>query len=194
MKFSRVFVALLIVLGLASLAARFLLVDDPQKADAIVILAGETRLRPALGLELLRQGMAPHLFLDVVVFDEIYNQPLTSLADGYLHSVPQGSLPPKSDAAVCPIRGFSTKAEAGDVRKCLQQVGAHKVLLVTSDAHTRRALLIFRHELPEYEFSIAAARNPEQFGFNWWMHREWAKSTVDEWTKLLWFEGVDRWR
>jgi hypothetical protein len=25
-------------------------------------------------------------------------------------------------------------------------------------------LLIFRHRLPQYEFSIAAARNPAQFG------------------------------
>jgi uncharacterized SAM-binding protein YcdF (DUF218 family) len=41
---------------------------------------------------------------------------------------------------VCPIFGFSTKAEAEDVSRCLQPVGAHRVLIVTSEFHTRRSL------------------------------------------------------
>ena len=49
---------------LASQAARFLVVDDPEKSDAIVVLAGETNVRPARALELLRQGVAPHVFLN----------------------------------------------------------------------------------------------------------------------------------
>jgi hypothetical protein len=38
-------------------AARFLVVDAPEKSDAIVVLAGETKVRPARALELLRQGV-----------------------------------------------------------------------------------------------------------------------------------------
>ncbi len=85
-------------------------------------------------------------------------------------------------------------AESEDVRRCLQPLGAHRVLIVTSEFHTRRALMIFRERLPEYKFSVAAARNPAQFGDTWWTNREWAKTTFDEWTKLVWFEMVDRWR
>ena len=44
------------------------------------------------------------------------------------------------------------------------------------------------------ENSAGAARNPTQFGEAWWTNREWAKTTFDEWTKILWFEAVDRWR
>ena len=62
MRLIRILVILLSILGLASQAARFLLVDDPQKSDAIVVLAGDTHIRPDRGLELLRQGMAPRLF------------------------------------------------------------------------------------------------------------------------------------
>jgi hypothetical protein len=189
MKFLRVFVVLLIVLGVASQAARFLLVDAPQKSDAIVVLAGDTRVRPARGLELLSQGIAPHMFLDVETHDDVFGQRLTDLAATYLRAQPQ------ADAlSVCPITGFSTNAETEDVRRCLETVRAHRVLIVTSDYHTRRALAIFRHRLPTYQFTIAAAHDPAHFGMAWWTNREWAKATFDEWTKLIWFEAVDRWR
>jgi uncharacterized SAM-binding protein YcdF (DUF218 family) len=67
-------------------------------------------------------------------------------------------------------------------------------LIVTSEFHTRRALMIARHRLPQYEIHVAAARNPLEFGEAWWTKREWAKTTFDEWTKLIWFEMVDRWQ
>ena len=189
MRFSRVLVLLLIVVALASQAARFLVVDDPQKSDAIVALAGDTNLRPARALALLRQAMAPHVFLDVEAGDQIYDQRLVDLAQRYAASLPEGNR-----VSVCPITGFSTNAESDDVNRCLQSAGAQTVLIVTSDFHTRRALMIFRHRWPQYRFSVAAAHDPAQFGNAWWSHREWAKVTLDECMKLVWWEAVDRWR
>ena len=179
----------MIVVALASQAARFLVVDDPQKSDAIVVLAGDTNARPAHALALLRQGMAQRAFLDVEVRDQIFDQRLTDLAQKYAASLPEAN-----QISVCPITGLSTAAESDDVNRCLQSAGVHKVLIVTSEFHTRRALTIFRHRLPNYQFSVAAARNPSQFGIAWWTHREWAKVTLDEWMKLAWWETVDRWR
>lgn len=194
MRFSRrhvvpFLVVVFIVAAFASQAARFLVLDEPQKSDAIVVLAGETSLRPARALELLRQGMAPRIFLDAETRDVIYDQRLTDLAQKYVNSLPEANR-----VSVCPIAGFSTFAEADDVSRCLQPLGAHRVLIVTSDFHTRRALAIFRYRLPQYQFSVAAARGPGSFGDAWWTNREWAKITLDEWMKTLWFEGVDRWR
>ncbi len=63
--------------------------------------------------------------------------------------------------------------------------------MVTSDYHTRRALSIFRHELPQYQFSVAAAHDPQQFGISWWKHRQWAKLNFDEWIRAVWWYGVD---
>jgi len=103
-------------------------------------------------------------------------------------------LPEANRVSVCPIAGFSTIAEADDVSRCLHPLGAHRVLIVTSEFHTRRALLIFRHRLPQYQFSVAAARGSGSFGDAWWTNREWAKTTLDEWLKMLWWEAVDRWR
>jgi len=182
-------VVVFIVAAFASQAARFLVLDEPQKSDAIVVLAGETSLRPARALELLRQGMAPRVFLDAETRDVVYDQRLPDLAQKYVNSLPE-----TNRVSICPIAGFSTFAEADDVSRCLQPLGAHRVLIVTSDFHTRRALAIFRHRLPQYQFSVAAARGPGSFGDTWWTNREWAKITLDEWMKTLWFAAVDRWR
>ena len=192
MRFFRLVIVLFLVaifVLLASQAARFLVVDEPEKSDAIVVLAGETNVRPARALDLLRQGMAPHVFLDAETRDVIYNQRLVEIAQKYVNDLAEANR-----VSVCPITGYSTIAEADDVSRCLQPLGPHRVLIVTSEYHTRRALMIFRHRLPQYKFSAAAARNPAQFGEAWWTTREWAKVTFDEWAKMLWWEAVDRWR
>jgi DUF218 domain len=192
MRFFRLLIVLfpvVIFAALASQAARFLVVDEPEKSDAIVVLAGETNVRPARALELLRQGVAPRVFMDAETRDRIYDQQLTEIAQKYVNGLGEANR-----VSVCPIVGFSTNAEADDVSRCLQSLGAHRVLIVTSDYHTRRALMIFRHRLPQYQFNAVAACNPAQFGEAWWTNREWAKVTLDEWLKILWWEAVDRWR
>jgi len=189
MRFLRFLLILVTLVVLGSQAARFLVVDQPEKSDAIVALAGETNVRPARALELLRQGIAPRVFLDAETRDLIYDQRLSDIAQRYA-----GNLGEANQVLVCPIAGFSTNAEVDDVSRCLQSLRAHRVLIVTSDYHTRRALTIFRHRLPQYQFSVAAARDPARFGNAWWTNREWAKVTLDECLKLLWWEVVDRWR
>src|SRR6202162_2562159 len=192
MRFFRLVIVLFLVaifVLLASQAARFLVVDEPEKSDAIVVLAGETNVRPARALDLLRQGVAPHVFLDAETRDVIYNQRLVEIAQKYVNDLAEATR-----VSVCPITGYSTIAEADDASRCLQPLGAHRVLMLTCEYHTRRALMIFRHRLPQYKFSAAAARHPAQFGEAWWTTREWAKVTFDEWAKMLWWEAVDRWR
>src|SRR5258707_14692334 len=106
----RVALVLLIVLVvLASQAGRFLVVDAPQPSDVIVVLAGETSVRPARAVELLRQGMAPRAFFNVQAYDVLYDQSLTELAERYIKSLPE-----KDKVTVCPVTGFSTYAESDD--------------------------------------------------------------------------------
>lgn len=192
MGFLRLLTVLFVIFVLAALAsqaARLLVVDEPEKSDAIVVLAGETNVRPARALELLRQGVTAHVFLDVESRDVVYDQQLTEIAQKYVNGLGEANR-----ISVCPIAGFSTKTEADDASRCLHSLGAHRVLIVTSEFHTRRALTIFRHRLPQFQFNVAAARNPAEFGEAWWTNREWAKTTFDEWAKTLWWEAVDRWR
>ena len=157
-----VVVFILLLVPLASRAARFLVVDEPEKSDAIVVLAGETNARPEHAVELLRQGVAPHVFLDAESGELIYDQLLTEIVQRYVIGLGEANR-----VSACPIVSYSTFAEVDDVSRCLQPLAPHRVLIVTSDYHTRRALMIFRHRLPQYQFSVASARNPLQFGEAW---------------------------
>jgi uncharacterized SAM-binding protein YcdF (DUF218 family) len=179
----------LLVLVLLTCSGQFLVINQPQKSDAIVVLAGETERRPVQGLELLSQGLAPRLILDVPVDTRIYEWDQLELAQKYVQRLPQAAA-----ISVCPIHARSTKGEAQDVSRCLNQIGAHRVLLVTSDFHTRRSLSTFKRMLPQYDFSVAAAFDEREFGVKWWRKRQWAKVNFDEWLRLMWWELAERWR
>src|SRR5579863_1209872 len=180
---------LAVFLGLlGARAATFLVVDAPRPADVIVVLAGETDRRPARALELLEQGYAHRVLIDVPAEARIYTFTQLELAQKYVQGLPQAAA-----VGVCPIEGLSTKAETHDVEKCLGRENSTNVLIVTSDFHTRRALSIFRQQLPGRKFSVAASHDSAQFGTRWWTHRQWAKTLVDEWLRLLWWSVVDRW-
>ncbi|MGH9642987.1 MAG: YdcF family protein, partial [Terriglobales bacterium] len=189
MRFLRIVLILALVAVVpGSLAARFLVVDNGEKSDVVVVLAGDTIVRPERGLQLLRQGLAPRLFFDAET-GRIFDSHLTDIAQKYIEEQPDAS-----KLAVCGIAGHSTDAETLDVERCIAPLHPHRVLIVTSDYHTRRALSTFSHRLPQYQWSIAAAHDPAHFGLAWWTNREWAKTTFEEWLKLIWWETIDRWR
>jgi DUF218 domain len=175
-------------LTFAAKAGSYLLLDAPRPSDAIVVLAGETDQRPQRALQLLAQGYGRRIVLDVPTNSKLYDVTQIELAERYINALPQAA-----SISICPINGLSTKDESKDVDRCLKREGARSALIVTSDFHTRRALSIFSRELPGYEFSVAAARNEQAFGMRWWTHREWAKTCVDEWLRLLWWKFVDQW-
>jgi len=172
-------------------AGRILVVRDVRKADAILVLNGETDRRPALALELLRLGDAPRVLLDAADNARVYRWTVAEIAEQYVHSLPPGI---SGSVSVCGMSALSTVQEAMQARRCLDAVGARSVLVVTSEYHTRRALSIFRHAFPDRSIGVAGAVEPDWFGVRWWQHRQWAKVTLEEWTRLIWWECVDRWR
>ena len=188
MRTIRLVILVLLLLWIVSRSGMFLVIDEPQKADAILVLAGETDRRPARALALLTQGYAPRLVLDVPADAKVYDSTYLQIAERWASGQPQSQ-----SISVCPIQGLSTKSESTEAAACLRKFGAHSVLLVTSEFHTRRALSVFRKEQPDFAFQVAAAYDPTQFGERWWQHRQWAKTNLDEWLRLLWWESVDRW-
>ena len=84
--------------------------------------------------------------------------------------------PEAASVRVCPIFGLSNRDESHDVAKCLAEVEGSRILIVTSDFHTRRPLGAFRYEVHVKTFSIAAAHDDKQCGTRWWMHRQRAKT------------------
>jgi uncharacterized SAM-binding protein YcdF (DUF218 family) len=183
-------IVLLFALFLSS-AGRLLVVDQPQPSDAVVVLAGGRDNRYDKGLEMLGKGYGKVLFFDARTDVVQFGRTPFNMGQEFIHNT-AGALLDKTK--MCPIRGDSTYEEAEHIAACLRSTGAHRVLLVTSEYHTRRSFQIVRSRLPQYQWSVAAAYNPYDFGVNWWQHREWAKTTLLEWVKLIWWELVDRWR
>ena len=172
----------------ATYAGKMLVVDAPQTSDVILVLAGETDRRPAHALQLLDQGYGRVLVMDVPAAARIYQFTQAQLAQNYVQSLPEAA-----SIRICPIKGLSTREEAHDAEKCLQAVDGNRILIVTSDFHTRRSLSIFRHEIHGKSFSVAAARDEREFGIRWWTHRQWAKTFVDEWLRMAWWSAIERW-
>lgn len=170
-------------------AGKLLVVDDPKPSDVIVVLAGETEHRPFHALELLQQGYGRRVLIDVPAKEVIYDTPEIEIAERYVQNLRQAS-----GFGICPVVGLSTRDESHDVERCLAHETGSRILLVTSSFHTRRALSTFRHELRGKVFSVAAARDDTQFGTHWWARRQWAKTCVDEWLRLLWWNVVERWQ
>jgi len=177
-----------LVTGFALNAGRMLVIDQPRTSDVILVLAGETEHRPARALQLLGEGYTRKIVLDVPAEGQVYEFSLLQLAARYVENLPQ-----KASISMCPIEGLSTKDEVREAEQCLAREGAKSVLIVTSDFHTRRALHIFQKEIPGISFSVAAVQDSTQFGTRWWAHRQWAKTLLDEWLRLIWWQCVDRW-
>ncbi len=169
-------------------AGRLLVVDDPQPSDVILVLAGETEHRPARALQLLDQGYGRRVVIDVPADAMIFGVSELQFAEKYVAGLPEAA-----EVRICPITGLSTREESHDVERCLANETGRRILIVTSEFHTRRALSILRHELPSKTFSVAVARDDAEFGTRWWTHREWAKTCVGEWERLLWWTAVERW-
>jgi uncharacterized SAM-binding protein YcdF (DUF218 family) len=164
-------------------------VDDPQPSDVIVVLEGSGDTPGYFrALHLHRQGYAAKVLLDANVSIEVFGKTEAELAREYVHSIGEPA------TEICPTAGTSVFAEAADVQRCLQRVGASSAILVTSDFGTRQALSIFQKRLPQYRWSVAAASTPYHFAEAYWKHRGWAKTVLQEWEDFLWWKVVDQWR
>lgn len=176
------------LLAFAANAGRLLVVDAPQPSDVILVLAGETDRRPERALQLLDQGYGRRVVIDVPAAARVYDVSEVQLAERYIQGLRNAA-----SVRICPIVGLSTRDEARDAGKCLAGEAGSRILIVTSEFHTRRALSIFRHEVRGKSFSVAVAPDDAQFGTRWWTHRQWAKTCVDEWMRLLWWTIIERW-
>jgi DUF218 domain-containing protein len=173
-------------------AGRLLVRDHPEKSDVIVVLSGDSQdQRYRRGMELLRAGFGERLLLDAPSDSSYFGHSPAEYAENFLKQDAGDML---SKVQVCPFEEDSTVTEARYIVKCLEPLHVRSVLLVTSDWHTARARSVLQTRLPQYHWSVAAALDPRLFGAQWWKHREWAKTTFQEWLKVGWWNVVDRWR
>lgn len=155
---------------LLRLAGSYWIVDEPPAAsDVIVVLSPDNYEadRAARAAELFRQRWAPRL-----VASGYDIRPYLSYAE-----VMQGDLVERGVPATAvlrfPHRAKSTREEAYALARLIAEQRWGRVIVVTSNYHTRRARYILRRVLPpEVELRVVAAPDHGYDPAAWWRSRQ----------------------
>jgi uncharacterized SAM-binding protein YcdF (DUF218 family) len=172
------FVVLLAILYLVRVpllrfAGEFWIVDDaPESSDVIIVLSGDNydAVRAARAAALFRAGMAPHVVATGRSLRSYATTTDLMKRDLVDHGVPA--------AAIIPLthRADDTREEAVAVSEFVHSRGWKKILLVTSNYHTRRSEYIYERTLPPgTQLRVISAPDIEYDPQGWWRTREGLK-------------------
>ncbi len=165
--------------------------EPPVKSEAIVVLGGDSveGARVEHAVALYRQGWAPKLVLSGPMLRTDFSEAQLMDAQARRMGVPE------RDIIKVPALVDSTVAEALELRRFLAEHEMHRVILVTSDYHTRRARMIWQKVLGEsgFDVNVSAAPDLRLATTKWWERREGLKVMTLELLKLpeSWWELRD---
>jgi uncharacterized SAM-binding protein YcdF (DUF218 family) len=168
---------------MAALGGYLVRSESPASADIIVVLADFSGNRILKAGDLVRQGYAPKALVSGTSGE--YGLHETDLAIPF--AVRHGYH--ESYFVAFPNDARSTREEASDVLADLNKRNAHRIDIVTSDYHTRRAGNIYRALAPGLEIHMVAAPDLNFSPDGWWKNREGRKTFLLEWMKTVssWF-------
>ena len=159
-------------------AGEFWIVDEtPQVSDVIVILSDDNygADRAARAAQLFKSGMAPRILASGRLL-----RPYAGIAELMEHDLKALGVPAN---AIVPVthRATNTREEAIADSQAIAAHGWKKVLLVTSNYHTRRADYIFERALPAgTELRVVSAPDSEYDPNTWWQTRNGLKRFLYE--------------
>lgn len=165
---------------LPSLAWFLVRAEAPRRADAIFVLGGDQYGERILhAAALARQGFAPKVYVSGPsgIFDHYESDLSIEFARrrGY------------TDVTFVALENDckSTRDEAERYLPEFQRLGFQRILVVTSNFHTRRAGRIFRAVAREPEVHMIAAAAREFRPEDWWLRRQDQKNLFMEWSKTF---------
>jgi len=151
-------------------AATFWIVQDRiEPAEAIIVIGDDnlTSDRAAEAATLFRAGWAPQ-----VVASGRMLRPYVSVADFIARDLETQGVPTSAIVRFS-HRANNTLEEAEGLQVLITQKGWHRILLVTSNYHTRRARYIFRKVLPEtVRLELVGAPDSQFQPDTWWTSRQ----------------------
>ena len=173
-------------------AGRFFSAADPlQRGDAIVVLAESRVDRWLEAVDLFKEGWAPRVVLSpgpVSTLEvKLRGEGLRLPREGDLARDAVLSLGVPADAVtVMPGGVDNTAAEAAALRRWLPP-DSHRVIVVTSPYHLRRAGYAFRREFAGTgtEIVMHGSRYSEARPARWWSRRDDVRYLMNEMPKFL---------
>ncbi|MGA2879010.1 MAG: YdcF family protein [Bryobacteraceae bacterium] len=169
---------------MAALGHYLVRAESPVAADMIVVLGGDfSGNRILTAADLVRRGFATKVLVSGTSGE--YGLHETDLAIPF--AVRHGY--PASYFVALPNDARSTKDEAAEILRALSRRNVHRIDIVTSDYHTRRAGNIYRAQAPGLEIHVVAAPDLYFTPDGWWHNREGRKTFLLEWMKTVatWF-------
>lgn len=154
---------------LLHLAGSFWIVDEgPVAADAIVILGDDNYQadRATRAAELIKAGWAPR-----VIASGRYLRPYASIAELEEHDLVDRGVP-QSAVVRLPHRAENTRDEAIAIGQLISSRGWKRIIVVTSNFHTRRSRYICARVFPPGTVvRVVAARDSDFDPGSWWRSR-----------------------
>jgi uncharacterized SAM-binding protein YcdF (DUF218 family) len=154
-------------------AASFWIVQDRiEPADIIIVIGDDdfTADRAKEAAALFRAGWAPQILASGRML-----RPYASIADYMARDLQSEGVPPSAILRFS-HRADDTREEAEGLRVLVEEKGWRRILLVTSNYHTRRARYIFRKVLPaSVRLEVASAPDSEFDPAAWWESRQGRK-------------------
>ena len=153
--------------------------DGTEKMQAAVVLGGDEDCERILKAALLaRAGYVPFIIVSGPAAFGVHECDLT-ISYAERKGFPAAFFQP------FPNDFTSTRAEADGIGQLLRSKGLKRVLLVTSNYHTRRAARLFRQENRDLEVRVVPAPDYSFSPESWWQNREGRKTFFLEWTKTV---------
>lgn len=155
---------------------------SPSDADAIIILSDDdfTADRASRAAELYHAGWAPR-----VVASGRWLRPYASIAQLMQHDLEIRGVPKKAIVPY-PHDASDTLEELRDLSDFVQQHGWKRVMIVTSNYHTRRTRYLARHIFAKpIVVQVVAAPDVNYDPDSWWRTREGLKIFAHELTGMI---------
>lgn len=156
--------------------------DAPANVDAIVILSDDnfTADRATRAADLYHDGWAPR-----VVGSGRRLRPYISIADLMQHDLESRGVPKQ---AVIPFAHDATNTleELRGIREFVQQQGWKRIMIVTSNYHTRRTRYLCEHVFPaDVHVLVVAAPDHDYDPDSWWKTRMGIKTFFHEFAGMF---------
>jgi uncharacterized SAM-binding protein YcdF (DUF218 family) len=177
------FLLFLVRRPLLRFSAEAWIIEDPlDKADVLIVLGDDNFYadRATRAVQLFREGKAP-----VIVASGRRLRPSAGIAELIEHDLVERGVP-KDKVLRFTHDGDSTLEEAEALVRLAKEKKWRKVIVVTSNYHTRRARYIFRRVFPQgTEVSVASARDGDFDPEHWWEKRKSIKELTREFAGML---------
>jgi uncharacterized SAM-binding protein YcdF (DUF218 family) len=162
---------------LRCMAKLWVVSDNPDQADAIVVLGGGVDVRPAAAADLYRRGFAPRIAVGTSELDHGQDGKVNRemlLQHGVFNTA----------IIDFPFRPHSTYGEARGILKWAKASGAKSVIIPMDIFPTRRVRWIFNHELAPagIRVSVVAITPPWYNADDWWQHES---GRTHFWSELI---------